>query len=545
MRITIIFFLFSVFTINFLPGQTFTEILGRPTDNSITLSIMFDKPVSYYVEYGSTQGTYSNSTTSATAMTNVPEMVDLTGLLADAEYFYRTRYHLQGSTTYLAGPERKFHTQRPEGSSFAFTIESDEHMYDKKGVESIYKITLANQALDRPDFMFSLGDTYGDDHHPGTMTSGYSDTLHRYYRSYLGSICHSIPYFFCLGNHEGEFNYYLAQNPPNNIAVYGTLWRKFYYPGPEPNSFYSGNTDSEPYGMGNPQNYYSWKWGDALFVVLDVYRYQCDTSAKPTNWAWTLGKTQYDWLKNTLEQSTSKFKFVFAHHTRGQGRGGITTAKYFEWGGYEQDGTRYTFNTKRPGWAKPIHQLFVDNGVNIFFQGHDHLFAHEVLDGVTYQEVPMPSDSTYEIGMLANADAYVSDTIGGTGHLKVTVTQNCVRVDFIRAYLPADTVNGTHHNREIAFSYVVGDGNCPALGMEPIAKGTNVEIFPNPASDMVTINLPRNSTDYLVTLLNTLGQVIKESRSATLDLRNIPNGFYFLLIRSGGIEETKKLIVSH
>ena len=35
-----------------------------------------------------------------------------------------------------------------------------------------------------------------------------------------------------------------------------------------------------------------------------------------------------------------------------------------------------------------IHELLVQYGVNIF-QGHDHLFAHEVLDSVTYQEVPM------------------------------------------------------------------------------------------------------------------------------------------------------------
>ncbi len=33
----------------------------------------------------------------------------------------------------------------------------------------------------------------------------------------------------------------------------------------------------------------------------------------------------------------------------------------------------------------------------------------------------MPSDSTYEIGMLANADAYTADTVEGSGHLRVTV----------------------------------------------------------------------------------------------------------------------------
>ncbi|MCX6250927.1 MAG: T9SS type A sorting domain-containing protein [Bacteroidetes bacterium] len=81
-----------------------------------------------------------------------------------------------------------------------------------------------------------------------------------------------------------------------------------------------------------------------------------------------MGNTQYQWLKNTLKNSTEQYKFVFAHHTRGEGRGGILTARYYEWGGYEADSITWGFTANRQGWAKPIHQLFVDNGVNIFFQ---------------------------------------------------------------------------------------------------------------------------------------------------------------------------------
>ena len=42
-------------------------------------------------------------------------------------------------------------------------------------------------------------------------------------------------------------------------------------------------------------------------------------------------------------------------------------------------------------------------GVTIFFQGHDHLFAHQQLDGVTYQALPNPADYTYS---AFNSDAY-------------------------------------------------------------------------------------------------------------------------------------------
>ena len=330
-----------------LNAQVFTEILGRPTNTSVTVSILFDQKVDFYFEYGIQPAAYTKTTATMTNVAATPDEVDLTNLNPDTKYYYRTRYRLTGTGTFSSGSEHSFHTQRASGSTFTFTIEADEHLYDKKGVKSIYQLCLNNQAKDKPDFMLSLGDIFGDDHQPLTITSAQLDALHKNYRPFIGSLCHSVPFYICLGNHEGENDYYMAINPPNNLAVMATQWRKFYYPNPYTNSFYSGNTDNESYGIGNPENYYAWTWGDALFVVLDVYRYECDTSPKPKSWAWTLGKAQYDWLKNTIESSTSRYKFVFAHQIRGQGRGGVADAKYFEWGGYEQNGINYTFAINR------------------------------------------------------------------------------------------------------------------------------------------------------------------------------------------------------
>jgi hypothetical protein len=68
--------------------------------------------------------------------------------------------------------------------------------------------------------MLSLGDIFGDDHNPFTITSAELDVLHANYRPFLGSICHSIPFYVCLGNHEGENDYYLGKTPPNNLAIW-------------------------------------------------------------------------------------------------------------------------------------------------------------------------------------------------------------------------------------------------------------------------------------------------------------------------------------
>jgi hypothetical protein len=533
-------FLFASFTTF---GQSHSILLGRPTDVSITASVLFDHQADFYLEYGIASGAYTSTTTTYSNTANIPDEIDLQNLIPNTKYYYRMQYRSVGSGTFSPTPEYTFHTQRPAGAPFTFVIEADEHLYDKKGCENLYRIALRNQAADNPDFMITLGDIFGDDHEPLTTTAFQMDSLHYAYRPVLDELCHSVPFYVCLGNHEGENDYYLNQTPPNNIAVYGTLARKKYYPNPYPNNFYSGNTTSEGFGMDLPENYYAWTWGDALFVVLDVYRTESydSLSPKPTNWNWTLGLDQYNWLAGVLQNSTAQHKFVFAHHVRGQGRGGILDAGLFEWGGYQNSGN-YTFPTNRPGWAMPIHQLFTTYGVDIFFQGHDHLFAREVLDGVIYQEVPMPSDSTYEIGMLANASAYVSDTIGGSGHLRVTVDPTCVTVDFVRAYLPADTIAGVRQNREVAFSYTVG--NCTS-GVTSTDNHDTFTVYPNPANNTLSIKSPVNTPDYTIYITNILGEVLMKTTQHIIDTSALPNGSYSVCLQTPTSINYKHIVIQH
>ena len=520
-----------------LSSQEYSVILGRPTDKSITASVYFAKATEYYLEFGRIQGMYSSQTEPVTCKAGEALKIDLTGLTPNTMNFYRVRYRSPGAGPYQSTPEYSFRTQRARGEEFTFLVEADEHLYDKKGIRSMYQITLDNMKRDSADFMLSLGDTFGDDHEPTTTTSQDMDDLHRDYLQYLGSICHSVPFFFCLGNHEGETGYYLKQNAPNNIAVWGTLWRKYYYANPFPNGFYSGNMVREPHGIDHPENYYAWEWGDALFVVLDVYR-DCDVNEKPQNWDWTLGEAQYRWMRSTLEGSNAKYKFVFAHHTRGQGRGGVNTAKGAEWGGYSNKGV-YEFDKYRPGWGLPIHQLMVKTGVNVFFQGHDHLYAKEELDGVVYQEVPMPSDSTYEIGMLANADAYTDVTMRGTGHIRVKVSDAGVVVDFVRSYMPKDEVGG-QKNGEVAYSYTVKPRAVSVN--DDVVAASGVVVAPNPARDVINVLAPSTATIEVV-ITNVLGQSVIRSSLTVIDVSQLPHGLYDVMTRINGQEARNTIMI--
>jgi hypothetical protein len=80
-----------------------------------------------------------------------------------------------------------------------------------------------------------------------------------------------------------------------------------------------------------------------------------------------------------------------------------------------------------------------DTGVTIFFQGHDHLYARQELDGIIYQSCPNPADPTFT---AFNREAYKSgDIFSNSGHLRVTVTgssEATCKVEYIRAARPGD-----------------------------------------------------------------------------------------------------------
>jgi hypothetical protein len=536
-----------------------TPILSRPTDRSIAITIVPSDSAQVSFEFGAKQLSYPRQTTTRNVSANIPQTFVLDSLKQDTRYYYRMRSKVVGSTQFQAGDEHSFQTQRPAGSSFKFTIEADPHPYDKKGSHTLWPITMANQLADSADFLIDMGDTFGDDHNPFTITSGEIRQLHLDSRGYFGLVCHSSPLFFCLGNHEGESGYYLLQTAPSNIGVYGTLWRKYFYVNPIPDGFYSGNSTTEDFGMGLPENYYAWEWGDALFVVLDAYRYYT-ANAKPRGWDWTIGKAQYDWLKQTLETSKAKFKFVLTHHVLGETRGGIVPGKLYEWGGYESDGKTWGFTTNRPGWAMPIHQLMVKNGVNIFFQGHDHLYAREEMDGIVYQEVPMPSDSTYAIGVTDNGDAYTGLNIDGSGHLRVAVSPDSVTVDYVQAWLPKDE-SGTRHNKQVAYSYSVRAKTTSvaenAQVPEKIALDQN---FPNPFNPSTVIGYTVGGagrqasgvSEVSLVVYDMLGRIVATlvdgylepgKHLATWDASHVSSGTYFYQLRSNGTVVTRKAVV--
>jgi len=420
---------------------TATEILGRPTDSSVTINVVPAVSIELYYEYGTTPGGYSARTIPQSAEENVPVETLLNGLQPDTRYYYRIRY------TGAAGAEHTFMTQRAPGSTFTFAIQGDSHPERVKNQfdPDLYVRTLLSAAKDQPDFYLTIGDDFSVD----ALKTVNQQTVKAQYinqRQWLGLV--DAPVFLVNGNHE-QASLANLDGTPDNVAVWAQTARNAYFPQPGPDGFYSG--DSEPVEfIGLLRDYYAFTWGDALFVVIDPYwhssqtvdnQFGADRDQKKNRDLWnvTLGDVQYQWFRQTLETSTAAYKFVFTHHVLGTGRGGIEEANSFEWG----DST--SLFAHRPGWDKTIQQLMADNHVTIFFQGHDHIFARQELDGVIYQTLPEPANPFYT---YENQDSYQSgDLFPNSGHMRVTVSRDGVTVDYIRSFLDKPD--------EVAFSYTV------------------------------------------------------------------------------------------
>ncbi|MFN5334248.1 MAG: metallophosphoesterase [Bacteroidota bacterium] len=535
MKPILLLFNISFFLAIHLHGQSLkrSELLGRPTSNSITIQLFFSDSAEVSVQYGTEKNLYTKQTAWQSFTPNEPAEIMINELITDTKYYYRVLHRLPKSETFTTRPEYTFRTQRKAGSSFNFVVQADPHL-DSQSDTALYRLCLQNQLDDNPDFMIDLGDFLMTDKLKNASNTIPRDTIPfrcQLLRSYYEKIGHSVPLFIAIGNHEGESGWNL-NGTPNNIAVWGTLERKKYFLNPFPNNFYTGDTTNHPY-VGQRENYFAWQWGDALFMVVDPYWY---TSPKPDSlngWRWTLGLTQYNWLKKTLESSNAKYKFLFAHQIIGgdpDGRGGIEYADLYEWGGNNLNKTP-GFSVNRAGWYKPIKDLLTENRVNIFFHGHDHLFCKQDKDCMVYQETPQPSHPNFSNVNYAASYGYVNGQIlPQSGHLRVTVSENGIQVDYVRAYLPKNETT-TRHNKDVSATYFIGAKNCydSIITGVPVVWNSNYEneiVYPNPFSTATTIEFSLKSSKRIdLTIYDEHGRLVKKLLSESI----IPKGKYKVL----------------
>lgn len=379
------------------------KLLNATTSNSISISISATTAVRAYIEYGYSKTAISGKTQALNIAKGVAQTITIDNLKANTLVYYRIKYAIGTSTKYASLTQKSAKTAVAQAlSTSTFAIQADPHM-DQNSSAAVYESTLKQIVAASPAFLMDLGDIFMVDKLPDKSEAnirGRFELMKNFYK-----VLGNIPLKICLGNHDGELGY-SKFNTKN--------YRKEYFP--------------EQTGE---LAYYSFTGPDQLHVVLDPFTYTMKNPS-PAGWEWTLGKTQYDWLVETLKNSKERHKFIYIHHLLvgdPQSRGGVEIAGKNEWGGKNIDGS-YGFDVNRPGWGKPIHQLLLENNVGFVFKGHDHLYVKQELDGIIYQTLPQPSHPGDKINV--NQYGYISGKgVGGSGFLKVSTVGDTTNVDFI------------------------------------------------------------------------------------------------------------------
>ena len=87
----------------------------------------------------------------------------------------------------------------------------------------------------------------------------------------------------------------------------------------------------------------------------------------------------------------------------------------------------------------------------------------------------------------------------------------------------------------------------PALSIENISQETGISVFPNPASNEITVQVAKESTATLSMLDSRgmlLGSYMLNGLSQSIDITNLSDGIYFILLSDGKSTSTRKFVVN-
>lgn len=241
------------------------------TQHSITIMWETNRPASSVVEYGVELPAKLRA--EGEGESQIHE-VTITDLPAETIFFYRVASEAGGEVA--RSEVHSFMTAVKEGTPFAFAAVGDNRTYPENW-RRIADLCYG----ERPNFVINVGDVCTD----GNVYEQWREE----WLEPASELMAQVPMYVSIGNHE------------NNAQ-----WFYYYVSYPE------------------PENYYSFDYGDAHFACVD------------TNQDVSPGSAQYEWLEDDLGSSKARWKFVSHHHpvcsSEGDNLGAPLAALYERYG---------------------------------------------------------------------------------------------------------------------------------------------------------------------------------------------------------------------
>jgi len=279
----------------------------------------------------------------------------ISGLQANSQYCYRV---FLGTTDLLTSATQspQFWSQIPAGNTtpYSFAVFGDWGDTDANGNNPAQTALMTSMANSGVRFALGTGDTAYDS---GTQ-SNYGDLNQTGYRvssifgpNYWAKAGSSVPLFNVPGNHGATATFFT--NWPQDRVV----------------SASSGKYAMETYCCANgansqksPSAWYAFDAGVARIYVLTASWSDSNTGSSTDYgmdyaYRWQQSSPEYKWLQNDLKSHSSQLKFAVFHYPL-----------------YSDNATEPS-DTYLQG-ANSLEGLLQQNGVNMVFNGHAHLYQH-------------------------------------------------------------------------------------------------------------------------------------------------------------------------
>jgi len=335
--------------------------VSRVTQDSAVIVIKTSAATRVTVEYGPALGSYPSTGTEADSNPSTRHEVRLDGLAGMGTVYYRvtaTDGSDPGNQLVHDGPGLSFRPARPSGHPVRYGVLGDTQSDAVGCVEpppTVVDLILGQMVAEDLDLALLVGDSIYS--HGGQTWPGYPvydiDSLAMVRARYDALFSSTMPLtsrtplYMVVGNHE-EIG---LANARTAFEEEFTL--------PE-----NGGSD------GYAEEYYSFDNGDTHFIVL------CTECPQADDGRGQVTGEQLAWLQDDLSRTRMPWVVVSLHRPVWDALTAV---------GNEED---------LVNWEE-LHDLFRDNGVDLVFEGHSHVYSRQEHDGVAYIETGSTGQNTF------------------------------------------------------------------------------------------------------------------------------------------------------
>lgn len=243
------------------------------------------------------------------------------------------------------------------------------------------------------------------------------------------------------------------------------------------------------------KSYYSFDYGLAHISIVDQYV------------AYGPGSAQYDWLKNDLMTTNKKWKIMLFHEPA-----------YSDLG--KRPDNKFTRLYLQP--------LFEKYGVKLVFAGHNHFYAHNLINGVNHFTFGGGGSELHQVNNIGEG---LQKSITSYNYGRISLTENGFNV----TALDPDGNILDNVGMDITTDY---ESN----------KKLKTDVYPNPSSNIIYYNLPQQTTQNKATLFDNMGKSIIETVTqntnyGNMDVSQISQGQYILVIETNNGTHTQSVSV--